>query len=291
VLIGLAASVLSVLAGATLYAVAAKPVPMQPLDQPALRVMSFNVRVNTASDGANDWPHRRDIAAAAIRFHQADLIGLQEAYRDMAGDLQHRLTGYRYVGVGTSDGRDAGAMNPIFWRESRLEMLRWETIWLSETPQTPGTGWDAAYPRTATYAVLRERRSAAELHVFNIHLDHEGAVARERSAELLAQRVNALPANTSVILLGDFNCDADAAPCCVISQRTTLRNAREVSITGHYGPSGSLTGFAGPQYTGPLIDHIFVRNLVVQQHGVLPDHHDGRLPSDHFPVLAEVLIH
>jgi endonuclease/exonuclease/phosphatase family metal-dependent hydrolase len=252
--------------------------------------MSFNIRVNTASDGANDWPHRREIAAAAIRFHQADLVGVQEAYRDMAVDVQQRLPGYGYVGAGTSDGRDGGAINALFWRESRLELLRWETIWLSETPQTPGTGWDAAFPRTATYAVLRERRSGAALHVFNIHLDHEGERAREQSALLLAERVNALPADARVILLGDFNCNQDTAPLRVINQHTKLRNAREISLTGHYGPSGTFTGFAGPQYTGPLIDHIFVRGLIVQQHGALPDHHDGRLPSDHFPVLAEVLV-
>jgi endonuclease/exonuclease/phosphatase family metal-dependent hydrolase len=289
-LVGLAASVLSVLAGATLYAVATNPPPNEPLDNAALRAMSFNIRVNTTSDGANDWPHRRDLAAAAIRFHQADLVGIQEAYRDMIDDVQYRLPGYRWVGAGTTDGHDAGAMNPVMWRESRLELLRWETIWLSPTPRTPSVGWDAAYPRTVTYAILRERRSGAELHVFNTHLDHEGEQAREQSALLIAERVNALPTEARVVLLGDFNCNNDAAPLCAIGRHTTLRNAREVSLTGHYGPTGSFTGFAGPQYTGPLIDHIFVRGLVVQQHGILPDHHDGRLPSDHFPVLAEILI-
>lgn len=263
---------------------------MQPLDQPALRVMSFNVRVDTASDGANDWAHRREIAPATIRFHQADLIGVQEAYQGMATDMQARLPGYAWVGVGTSDGKQAGAINAIFWRESRLEMLHWETIWLSDTPQTPGLGWDAAFPRTATYAQMRDKRSGAELHVFNLHLDHEGEQARLHSAYLLARRVHQLPHNARVVLMGDFNCDPDSAPLKVIPQQTTLRNARDVSQTPRYGPTGSFTGFAGPQYTGPLIDHIFVRGLTVQQHGILPDHHDGRLPSDHFPVLVELLI-
>ena len=290
VLVGLAATLLSFGAGVTLVGVAQPKQPLAPLDQPALRVMSFNIRVNTAADGANDWPHRRDIAAAAIRFHQADLVGLQEAYRDMAADVQHRLTGYRYVGEGSADGRDAGAINAILWRESRLDLLAHETIWLSDTPQTPSRGWDAAFPRTATYAVFRERRTGAEFHVFNIHLDHEGEKARERSALLLAERVSALASDARVILLGDFNCDHDAAPLCAINQHTNLHNAREVSLTGHYGPTGTFTGFAGPQYTGPLIDHIFVRGFTVQQHGILPDHHDGRLPSDHFPVLAELVV-
>jgi endonuclease/exonuclease/phosphatase family metal-dependent hydrolase len=279
---------LGAMAGATLTVVAQPAI--QPLSQPALRVMSFNIRVNTASDGENAWPQRRDIAAAAIRFHQADLVGVQEAYADMAGDLQQRLPGYRWVGAGTTDGKQSGAINALFWRESRLELLRWETLWLSPTPDKPGIGWDAAFPRTATCAVMRERSSGAELHVFNVHLDHEGASAREHSAALLAGRVNALPADARVILLGDFNCDHCAAPTVNLVSSTRLRDAREISLTGHYGPSGSFTGFAGPQYTGPRIDHIFVHGFTVQQHGILPDHHDGRLPSDHFPVLAELLI-
>lgn len=287
-LIGLAATMLGAIAGVTLVGVA--QAPHQPLHQPVLRVMSFNIRVNTATDGNNAWPHRRDIAAAAVRFHQADLVGLQEAYADMANDMQHRLPGYRWVGAGTADGKAAGAINAIMWRESRLELLQWETIWLSQTPDSPGTGWDGAFPRTATHAHMRERVTNTELHVFNVHFDHEGVVAREESARLLAERVNALPHGSRVILLGDFNCDECAAPTLTLTRKTGLRDAREISLAGHYGPTGSFTGFAGPQYTGPRLDHILVQGLTVQQHGILPDHHDGRLPSDHFPVLAELVI-
>lgn len=288
-LVGLAATLLSFSAGATLGAVKT-PQPMQPLDQPALRAMSFNVRVNTASDGDNDWAHRRDLAPATIRFHQADIAGVQEAYRGMIDDMQQRLPGYACYGVGTNDGADGGACNPVFWRESRLELIRSETFWLSPTPDTPSTGWDAAFPRTATHVVLRERRSGFELEVFNVHLDHEGAQARLESARMLAQRMSDLPDDARVILLGDFNCGDSSPPVQAITDRCNLRDARDVSLTPHYGPTGSFTGFAGPQYTGPLLDHIFVQGVQVQQHGILPDHFDGRLPSDHFPVLAEILL-
>jgi endonuclease/exonuclease/phosphatase family metal-dependent hydrolase len=263
---------------------------MQPLDQPALRVMSFNVRVNTASDAENDWPHRRELVPATIRFHQADVVGVQEAYRGMIEDMQQRLPGYGWYGVGTSDGRDEGAFNPVFWRESRLELINSETFWLSPTPDMPSTGWDAAFPRTATHVVLRERRSGIELHVFNTHLDHEGAQARLESARLLDRQIGKLPDNARVVLLGDFNCTDDSPPLEAITEAGRVRDARDVSATPHYGPTGSFTGFAGPQYTGPLLDHVFVRGLAVQQHGILPDHFDGRLPSDHFPVLAEILL-
>ena len=288
VLVGIAASLLSFSAGATLNGVRSSPT--QPLNQSALRVMTFNVRVQTDSDGDNNWPARRDIVGSTIRFHQADIIGVQEAYRDMIGDLEQRLPGFGWIGVGTSDGDAEGAFNPIFWRQSRLELLRWETLWLSETPGKPGVGWDAAFPRTATCAAFRDIASGKTIHVFNTHFDHVGTEARLHSAELLAVHVSVLPDDAHVVVLGDFNCNGASDPVRALLRGTRLSNARDVSLHGHHGPSGSFTGFAGPQYSGPALDHIFVRGLEVQQHGTLPDHFDGRLPSDHFPVLAELLL-
>jgi endonuclease/exonuclease/phosphatase family metal-dependent hydrolase len=255
-----------------------------------LRVMTFNIRVDEPDDGHNAWPHRRDLVAACMRFHQADIIGVQESFRHMTADLQARLPGFRWIGAGTADGRDAGVANPIFWRESRLELLRWDTLWLSETPELPGSiGWDGLFPRTVTRAEFRVR-GGGTLHAFNTHFDHHGRTARIESARLLAGLVNELAADAHVIAMGDFNCAPDSEPLHEL-QRSPLRQGREASETGHYGPSGSFTGFAGPQYTGPLIDHILVSpSMRVMQYGVLPDHADGRLPSDHFPVLAEIAL-
>jgi len=268
----------------------ARTPPVAPLAVAALRVMTFNIRVDNPDDGPNAWQHRRDLVASTMRFHQADLIGLQESYRHMTDDLQKRLPGFRWVGVGTNDGRDAGVANPIFWRESRLELLRWDTRWLSPTPDVPGSvGWSAMFPRAVTAAVLRDRASGRELHLFNAHLDHRSEAARVESARMIGALVNELPADACIIEMGDFNCGPDSEPMQEL-QNSPLKQGSECSEHGHYGPSGSFTGFAGPQYLGPLIDHILVSPpLRVQQYGVLPDHQDGRLPSDHFPVLAEVV--
>ena len=55
---------------------------------PPLRVMTFNLRLDLASDGPNAWPHRRDWVAALIRFHGADVVGVQEALAAMLTDLE-----------------------------------------------------------------------------------------------------------------------------------------------------------------------------------------------------------
>jgi endonuclease/exonuclease/phosphatase family metal-dependent hydrolase len=265
------------------------PVVVLPLDGSNLRAMSFNVRVNTAADGENAWPHRRDLVAATIRFHQTDIAGLQECYHDMAQDLNERLPGYKWTGQGSNGGQD-GAMNPVFWRDSRLELLSEETIWLSDTPDVISTGWDASTTRVATHVVLRERRTETELHVFSTHFDHRGQQAKVQSALLLANLVSALPADAHVILLGDLNSTPDSEALKTLTQRGGLQDSMMTSLSGHHGPIGTFKGFEANRYSGRRVDYVLVRNLVVQQHAVLPDHYDGRQPSDHYPVLAEIVI-
>ncbi|MCA8912356.1 MAG: endonuclease/exonuclease/phosphatase family protein [Planctomycetes bacterium] len=264
------------------------PPPVQPLEGNALRVMTYNVHVDGSRDGDNPWSIRRDLVASVIRFHQADVAGLQEASMDMIDDLDKRLPGYAWVGEG-SNGDGSGVCDPIFWRTSRLEFLESEVFWLSPTPDEASTGWDAAYPRTVTFVKLRVRETGKVLYVFNTHFDHRGSDAREHSAALVAERVNKLPADAPVAFIGDMNCVPDSAPLQVLKDETQLRDAYSLSLTGNHGPSSSFMGFRPSRWTGRRIDHIFVQNLVVQQHAILNDEFDGRKPSDHYPVVAEVL--
>jgi hypothetical protein len=65
-----------------------------------LNVMTFNIRLNTASDSMNAWPYRKDMVASQVLFHEAHIVGVQEALLDQMTDLQERLPRYRYKGVG-----------------------------------------------------------------------------------------------------------------------------------------------------------------------------------------------
>jgi endonuclease/exonuclease/phosphatase family metal-dependent hydrolase len=269
------------IAGLTLHD--APPLHMQALDQRALRVMTFNIRVDTAGDGENGWSNRCEMVANTIRFHQTDVAGLQESFKHQIEDLVELLPGYTRVG-----GVDT--INPILVRDSRLEVLHWEVFWLSETPGELSTGWDASTTRTALYAILRDLRTRVELHVFNTHFDHRGQVARANSAGLLASKVSALPAGARVILLGDLNSVEDSDPLKILADRTSLRDAYHLSLTGNHGPTGSFRGFKENRWSGRRLDHIYVQNLLVQQHGILSDSYDGKPPSDHYPVLAELIL-
>ena len=46
------------------------------------------------------------------------------------------------------------------------------TFWLSETPDKPSKGWDAALNRICTYALFQDLKTQKKFWAFNLHFDH-----------------------------------------------------------------------------------------------------------------------
>jgi endonuclease/exonuclease/phosphatase family metal-dependent hydrolase len=260
-----------------------------------LRIMTFNVRYDTPSDGANAWPHRRDWVAALIRFHAPDAVGVQEALAHMLSDLDARLPGFARVGVGRADGGTRGEFSAILYQTDRLELLDSGTFWLSPTPEVAGSkGWDAAIERIATWARFRDRRTGCRHLHLNTHFDHVGEQARQESARLIRRRTAALADGIPVVVTGDLNADPASEPYRILTRDTVadatppLRDAMMASRDGHYGPTSTWTAFRAIE-PGRRIDYVLVSPRVrVLKHAILPDSWDGRFPSDHLPVLAAV---
>ena len=73
-----------------------------------LNVMTFNIRLNIATDSLNAWPYRKDKVTSQILFHEVQLLGVQEALHDQMIDLKDRLTKFKYAGGGRDDGKKKG---------------------------------------------------------------------------------------------------------------------------------------------------------------------------------------
>jgi endonuclease/exonuclease/phosphatase family metal-dependent hydrolase len=280
-LAALLAAMVALGAGATLGVMAAPRTPPQPISGNVLRVMTFNLRYDEPADGANRWEHRRDFVAGVIRFHQADIVGVQEASAAMLNDLMRRLPGWHWAGEAGS----GGVINAILWRGGRADLVQSRQVWLSPRPGKPG--WDAMFARTAVIAQMRDAQGRA-FTLVNTHWDHKGAQARQESAHMMAALLAGMPG--PVIVLGDFNCEPDSDPMLALQTQGRLENAARASAWGHFGSKQTFTGFEPAMRGSENVDHILVRGCAVQQHGTLCDHADGRLPSDHFPVLAEILL-
>jgi len=109
------------------------------MTQVSMNVMSFNIRYNNARDSANAWPYRKDLVASQILFHEVQLLGVQEALHGQMMDLQERLPGYQFVGVGRDDGKEKGEYSAIFYDASKFQVLQSNTFWLSTQPDVPGS--------------------------------------------------------------------------------------------------------------------------------------------------------
>ncbi|UZT96872.1 endonuclease/exonuclease/phosphatase family protein [Chryseobacterium fluminis] len=253
-----------------------------------LKVMSFNIRLNVESDKENAWPERKQDVMDLLSYYHPDYFGVQEALPEQMQDIKTGLKSYDYVGVGREDGKMKGEFSAIFYDTSRLQVVKSGTFWLSETPDKPSKGWDAALNRICTYAVFRDKKSKKEWMAMNLHFDHIGNVARVKSSELILKKIKELnPDNLPLTLTGDFNLTEDSEPVKILSQN--LEDSFYNSEKLHYGPVGTFTGFNVNEVPKDRIDYIFVKGFRIKSHRHVNDRRNNLLyPSDHFPVLVDL---
>jgi endonuclease/exonuclease/phosphatase family metal-dependent hydrolase len=256
-----------------------------------LQVMTFNIRLNTAADSLNAWPYRRDKVASQVLFHEVQLLGVQEALHDQMVDLKARLLKFKYVGGARDDGKEKGEYSAIFYDTTRLQALESKTFWLSLTPEVPGSkSWDAAITRIVTWAKFKDRKTGKIFFVFNTHFDHMGKEARRESAKLLLQKISSIAGKTRSIITGDFNAAPADEPIQLIVDKSNplhLINAKEISATTHYGPTGTFNAFGPKERDDNPIDYIFLKGVwKVKKHATISQTWNGRFASDHFAVLA-----
>lgn len=265
-----------------------------PLAGPAatLTAMTFNIRLDLASDGANAWPNRKAMVADLIRHEEPAVLGLQEVLLHQKKDLEAALPAYTFVGVARDDGVEKGEFSPLAFRRDRFTMLESGTFWLSPSPSLPGKAWDAALPRVATWAVLLDRGTGHRLSVLNTHFDHVGTAARANSAAQLADwSARRIAAGDAVIVMGDFNANPDSPPMALLGDpaRSGLAMARTASVAPPYGPPGTFTAFRIDSEAAEPIDHVLVSDrFSVLRYATVTQHWGGRLPSDHYPVVADL---
>jgi len=262
-----------------------------------VRVMSFNIRYDNPDDGPDAWPNRKEFVASTILFHKSDIVGIQEGLIHQLNELDGFLDGFDRVGVGRNDGEEAGEFSAIYYRSDRFEPIETGDFWLSQTPEVPGSlHWDADQTRIVSWAYFRDRVNNENFYAFNTHFDHRGVEARVNSAKLIVEKIDEITDGEPVVLTGDFNTTDDREPYKIIT--ATDREGSDLvlydgfyhSENGHHGPNSTSNGFEEIR-PDRRIDYIFVNDgFQVIYHGALADVRDGHFPSDHLPVLAEIVL-
>ncbi|MFL9843477.1 endonuclease/exonuclease/phosphatase family protein [Flavobacterium rhizosphaerae] len=256
-----------------------------------VKVMTYNIRLNTASDGENRWDNRKEMLTGQVLFYEPDFMGVQEALPEQMQFLNTNLDSiYSSIGAGRDDGKNKGEFSAVFYNKKKYKLIESNTFWLSETPEKPSKGWDAAYNRVCTYGKFKNTKTGQELWMFNTHFDHVGDVARNESAKLILKTIQEVnKQNLPFILTGDFNLEPESQPIITISKEM---NDSKLAADFTYGPQGTFNGF---EFTKPVtnrIDYIFTskNGIKVKKYAVLSNSDLCRYPSDHFPVYAELEI-
>lgn len=293
-----------------------------------IRVLSHNIRyaTNAPFKGEEKWDIRKTGLINELCYNTAhcaeSLICLQEVLHqqlvDILAGLSRNSRTWKYVGVGRDDGSTAGEYSPIIYSPTVWELKMEKTKWLSETPDRPSKGWDAACKRILTIAVFQHRSTRRMLTVMNTHLDHQGSRSRLEAAKIILREIRQFTAQYSrgksppILVAGDFNSEPDQEAYREMTSRHSPMVDVHVMVpeSQRYGHSNTFTGF-DPQTERPTrIDFIFVNKdtadseggselkddaagkaWLIEGYAVLPNRfEDGMYNSDHRVVVGDLAI-
>lgn len=272
---------------AVLMGLWAQNVAAKDKDGVELNAMSYNIRTGTAKDGTNSWNFRYPATAMMLEDVRPDVFGVQEALHDQVMFIDEMCEDYDYVGGGRDDGKKKGEYTAIFWNKKTMKKVKWGMFWLSDTPEKPSKGWDADCLRTATWAVMKHKKSGKEFLFVNTHLDHKGTEARKKGLALIMSKIEQL--NTSglpVVLTGDFNANPESPVFGVLDGR--MENTR--NIAAKTDDTTTFNGW-GKEKGVKIIDHIYVSGFssCPEYRTVTEKYNDRKFISDHYPIVSRLI--
>ena len=251
-----------------------------------ITVMSYNIRMSAANDGTNSWEYRYPASAMMIDDQKPDIIGIQEAMLDQVTYLKGILhPDYKAFGVGREDGKKKGEHMEILYNRKTVKLLKWGTFWLSETPSKPSMGWDAACFRSATWALMKDKKSGKKFYMVNTHLDHVGTQAREKGLQLICDRIAEMNGNgLPMVLTGDFNMDISDPSMAPVKK--AMKNARTTGVK-----TDDHFSYNGWGHASDTIDYVWYSGFssCTEFETVTKPYMDRTFVSDHFPVKAHLI--
>ena len=252
-----------------------------------LKVISYNIRMGSANDGTNSWVYRCGGTIEMLEDQMPDVFGVQEALKDQLDFIKEFADNYKWVGVGRDDGKKAGEYMAIFWNKKTMKLIDWGTFWLSETPNEPSMGWDAACMRTATWALMKDKRTGKRFYFVNTHLDHVGVEARKNGLKLIVDSIAEInPEGYPMVLTGDFNIKPTAAELKDLDSR--MKSARKfASKTDSHATFNNW----GKAKADEIIDYIYYSGFssCLEYQTITKKYYDRKFISDHYPISARLI--
>jgi len=273
----------------------------EPLDE-RLRVISFNMLFNLPEaekrlPPQHHWTERKERVLAYLQWSHPDIIGSQELQQDQIHDLMSQLDqDYAYYGLETIDGHPLDEVTAIFYKKARLELLEGQTLC-----------FDQEDTHSFTICRFKDKMTGSEFIVLNTHLAFCKIEKRYEESCILRDIISN-HCNSPLLLMGDFNTFPfrqeldlpffDGPSVLQVIMESGVIDSILLALFGHFGPIASTNfcpqtkqSFSSQGTPGVILDYIFVTpDIHVIAHGIDPATVDGDFPSDHFPVIADLLI-
>jgi endonuclease/exonuclease/phosphatase family metal-dependent hydrolase len=273
-----------------------------------LKVITFNIQGGN-TQGQNSWQQRAGLTVDLLRKYQPDLIGTQEATHENLAFYLERLPEFRQEPGPRTAEEPNHLHEAILWRPGVFEPVDSGGFWLSETPHEYSLSWDSSEVRGANWLRLYMPASGLEVLHVNTHLDHKSEAARREGSRTIVAQIDRLRnGRETVLLTGDFNCNA-YLPGFDVPPETAFTGSAYSSFLDYGFIDAYLAGggrdtyrsntfhdYEGDEYwPDPRYAHIGWRmdwillldpfqRVQPCSAAILRDHAGDIYPSDHYPV-------
>ncbi len=246
-----------------------------------MKIVSFNICVG------DDPEARMPLLKEVLERYDADIMGIQEVREPYWREFFEREFCDRYEMHLQYRKHNNQEGTPVLWKKDKFDCIDKGHFWFSDTPDVESGGWDdyAGCYRIVSWAKLREKASGKVFTYINTHYGF-GNENQIKYGKLLFERMDMIDSGPT-LLSADFNMFDTSDGYKVLTERFIDVN----KATDNFG-GPTYHGFDPETFkNGTPIDFIFatpdIQPITCKK---ITDQVDGKYPSDHFGVYAEVEI-
>ncbi|NFA42945.1 endonuclease/exonuclease/phosphatase family protein [Clostridium botulinum] len=257
-----------------------------------MKVMTFNLRCDFFLDFNNRWDERKKLVFDVINKYNCDIIGTQEATKKMFKDISDNIETFNIIGNPRSKKLFSERNDILISKKHSI--IENKTFWLHDNPEKYGRSrWYSMFPRICTTAIV-ELKNSKRIRICNSHLDFLLPQARAYELKKLSEFIKKEQEKEELplIIMGDFNSNPNSK---LIKEfiNGDVFNKRLVAVQDKKKDlynKATMGNFKNKE-KGSHIDYIFVsEEFEIIDVEIVKYNVNGKYPSDHYPLMAEINI-
>lgn len=254
----------------------------------SLKVMSYNILYDMKKEGRPE--DCREQIVETILSESIDVLGAQEVTEEHHKYLTANLKGYS-CGIAAAETMS----NYIYWKTDKFNLIKKGFYYMSDTPAVKSKYSGSNSYRTFSYVILEVKETGKKFLFVDVHVDYqaEDSVRAKQLAVITSLLPKINKDNLPIIILGDFNTTGNevSIPSFLKANPNIGMTSKLAEKKGNTGGTLVVSKFVEIQKY--VFDYIFVTSDTIRTkyYSVLVNFKGNKAPSDHLPVVAEVVIY